>query len=360
MRVGIVPDVKADNMFRCEVCGQDFSRKATLKRHVGEVHLKATSSLPVCTVCSKVFCNQRNLLRHLNLHKNENPPPIRQAEPLPSIPTDNSDDVGRETENQGSERDEVVFSLSDSSSVDRITQDSQTASPPARHCVSILFPSLAGDTDKFADNEECCSVLERHGFALVLLASCLKLAIGELGHLRIIACEPLCAPLLSECAKLLGLTQDWASIVPSMCHFSTLAELKSAMNVSTFVQSPFSVHSLFIIGHGDFERIRVNYGGRRAMLKLGAIVDLIHRCNPHQIHIMTCKSQKLACSVQRKCVSRGICLSSSWCSYGEDDVTTVPFDFGSPLDMATDWLSFPLDEDFDTAAHTHITASTHT
>ena len=73
----------------------------------------------------------------------------------------------------------------------------------AGHCVTIFFPSLAGDTDKLADDEDFCSLIERHGFALVLLACCITLAIGESGRLRVVACD-----LLTEAIVLVWNTKN--------------------------------------------------------------------------------------------------------------------------------------------------------
>ena len=357
-KAGLQSDRESVPRFTCADCGHQFSRNASLQRHVREVHLKSTLPLPICEICSKVFSNHSNLARHRHLHKVEESAPTQQAETLSPIhieKTVSSRDISGHSCCHPA--DGVPIATHSSHPINMPIQNSEDPLPNVKHCVSVFFPSLADDTGKFADNQDRCSVLERHGFALVTLACCLKLAIGESGCLRVIACELLSFSLLAECAELLGFAPDWANIVPHVRHFSDLAGLKAALNVSTFVQSPFSLHSLFLIGHGDTERIRVNYGQNKALLKIGPIVDLIHRCNPHQIHIMTCKSKKLASNAQRRCNTRGLCMSSIWCSYGDDDVTTVPFDFGSPLDASTDWLTFPLDEDFDTATHTHITAS---
>ena len=80
LKAGLPPDVNAANRFSCTHCGHDFSRKDSLERHVREIHSKSGSSLPACDVCSKVFSNKSNLIRHLNLHRRENPPPSLQVE----------------------------------------------------------------------------------------------------------------------------------------------------------------------------------------------------------------------------------------------------------------------------------------
>ena len=130
-------------------------------------------------------------------------------------------------------------SVSNLHAAESLTQNSLPSSPMAvvDHCVTIFFPSLAGDTFKLANNQDCCSLIERHGFALVLLACCLKLAIGKHGHLRIVACNMLTVSLLAECAEELGFTRDWEEITPAITRFSSFTNLESAMSVGNFVQS---------------------------------------------------------------------------------------------------------------------------
>jgi len=327
--------------FVCPECGADFSRHSSLQRHLVHFHGEANSSKLWCNICSKAFSTLSNLTRHQNsfhlvsellcdqaLHTNSACLEVKENE-VPVTQSESPDDI------------HIV-----------------TSPQLSKHCVTVFFPSISGDTQLFADDEsDKCSKLERHAFALVLLACCLKIAIGERGCLRVVACSLFTEDVLSKCANLLGFLPVWADIVPHVSRFSNFSTLESEMTVSDFVQCPFSVHSLFLVGHADFNRVRVNFGKARSFLKLAQIAELVHCCEPHYVHIMACKSRKLSSNVQRACARDGKCLSTVWCSYGDDDVTTVPFDFGSPLEVDHDWLKTPLDHDFDDADHTHITTS---
>ena len=73
LKAGLSPEVDASNRFNCTECGHDFSRKDSLERHVREIHSESGISLPACDVCSKVFSNQSNLVRHRKLHRGEKP-----------------------------------------------------------------------------------------------------------------------------------------------------------------------------------------------------------------------------------------------------------------------------------------------
>ena len=237
------------------------------------------------------------------------------------------------------------------------TLESSDTPEIVRHCVTLLFPALADDTHKFAKDDDKCSLLERHGFALVLLACCLSVGLGHCGRIRIVICDGLTDALLSECATLLHLLPLWSALIPKIVRFWDFASLLNGLIVSNFVQTPLTKHSLFVVSHADYKRLRVNFGRTQKMLCTARVVDLIHACNPQHVHLMCCKSSKLAESLRKDCRKRGICHSIIWCAYGNEDVTTVPFDFGCALHPDTDWFKMPLERDLVDTAHSHITAS---
>ena len=339
--------------FICPECGFKYSRQSSLYRHIKGVHNQLTKDFLQCQHCDKSFSNQATLSRHLSSHVPLVPPTvtsISQPDTFPAnlvnnlIPAKQSNLMDKERSSLGNSNPPCTTNL-------------RCFLPGVSHCITLVFPSLSDDTRKFADGNDKCSTLDRHGFALVLLACCLYRAIGHCGRLRIIACEALTECLLAECAQLLHLSEDWGNVATSVVRFSNFDSFKNVMMVRGFVTSPMVIHSLFIVSHADNERLRVLFGNERHMLRLSRIVELIHTCEPKQVHLMTCKSKKLSDNLQRKCSKMGICSGMAWCAYGTDDVTTVPFDFGSPLDSGTDWLSVSLEHDFDDVAHTHMTAS---
>ena len=327
-RSGCVEALNDTPRYSCTVCSATFSRPANLARHCNDCHANEPAENVgltfKCEACSKRFSSLEGKIRHLVSHR--------------SNPTDR---IG------ASQAEEILL----------LESFEITTPPGSPHCITILFPSVAGDTQHFSNNNDCCSIIERHGFALVLLSCCLKMAIGDGGALRIVACEGFHESMLAECAKLLSLSNSWSSLSTHITRFNTLNTLQDAMAVSDFVRSPFSIHSLFVVGHADPTRLRVTIGGKRVLIPLAKIADLVHRCEPNHVHVMSCKSQKLSTNLQRLCDKRGLCLDAVWCSYGDEDVTTVPFDFGSPITESVNWLSAPLSLDFDTSAHTHMTAS---
>ena len=144
-----------------------------------------------------------------------------------------------------------------------ILQSSPNALPRVRHCVTLLFPALAADSHKLAKGSDQCSHIDRHGFALVLLACCLTIATGNFGELRIIACLSFTDEMLAECATLLCLGSLWSRVAQRITRFDTYASLVSAMNVADFVPSPMIKHSLFIVSHADPQRLRVHLAGSR-------------------------------------------------------------------------------------------------
>ena len=228
---------------------------------------------------------------------------------------------------------------------------------PAPHCITIMFPALSDDTQKAAKSDPNCSNLERHGFALVLLACSLEICLGVHGRLRIIACDQFTSELLEACAHLLSLSDVWEKVVPKITRFNSHATLKTATTVAGFVQSPLSSHSLFLVTHADSTRVRFNFGKKKVLLSSQQTVDVIHLCDPHVIHLMVCKSKALSENLRKTSVKSGKCLASIWIGYGESDITTVPFDFGSPLSPNTNWLETSPEYDIDEGAYTHITAS---
>ena len=228
---------------------------------------------------------------------------------------------------------------------------------PAPHCVTILFPALSDDTQKAAKSDPKCSSIERHAFALVLLACSLEISLGEHGRLRIVACEPLTSEMLEACAHLLSLSVAWARIVPKLSRFNSNATLNTAMALGNFVQTPLSTHSLFLVTHADSKRVRFNFGKTKVMLSTQQTVDVIHLCAPEVVHVMVCKAKALVQNLRQTSVKSGKCLASVWIGYGKDDITTVPFDFGSPLSPSTNWLNMAPDFDIDEGTYTHITAS---
>ena len=339
--------------FVCPECGSKYNRQSSLYRHIKGVHKHMTRDFFECQHCHKTFLNQATLSRHMHSHVTIVPPMVislNQPETFPTYFVNNSIPA-----KQINLIDEETSSIEISNAP--CTTNLPSFLPCVSHCITLVFPSLADDMHKFADGNDQCSALDRHGFALVLLACCLNRAIGHCGRLRIIACEALTEDLLAECAQMLRLSDDWRNAVHSLVRFSNFDSLKNVMIVHDFVPSAMVIHSLFIVSHADYQHLRVQFGHKRQLLRLCRVVELIHACDPHQVHVMTCKSKKYSDNLQRKCSKMGICTAIAWCSYGTDDVTTVPFDFGSTLHIDTNWLTASLDHDFDDSAHTHMTAS---
>ena len=339
--------------FVCPECGLKYSRQSSLHRHTKGVHKQFMADFLECKHCPKSFSNQATLSRHMRSHVSLVPPTVT---PL----NKESDDKSADAVNSSILAQQINV-------IDKEGFRHEISNPPSTtnvpsfvpgvsHCITLVFPSLSNDTHKVGGND-MCSTVDRHGFALVLFATCLYRAMGHQGRLRIIACEALTEGILAECAQLLRLSDDWGKVVASVVRFSTFESLKNVMFVRDFVPSAMVVHSLFIVSHADCSRLRVHLGEERHMLRLSRVVELIHACDPGQVHLMTCKSKIFLDNIQRKCSRMGICSGVAWCAYGTEDVTTVPFDFGSPLESGTNWLNMSLDHDFDDSAHTHMTAS---
>ena len=391
----------------CVECGASFSRQSSLHRHKKSVHKQTPEHFLVCKHCPKTFSNQATLSRHLHSHLqivlststaiNElNVPSVSSFETVidPSSPAPQSNvchapsflkDSNHRSPSPSQNIASGEFATANTTSnTSGVTQSSHTlcfspafqpsavedfpAEPSpildttvtpgiARHCVTLLFPALADDTHKFAKGDDKCSLLERHCFALVLLACCLSEGLGHCGRLRIVVCDGLTDALLFECATLLHLMPLWSALIPKIVRFRDFASLVNGLNVSNFVPAPLTKHSLFVVSHADYKRLRVNFGRTQKMLCTSRVVDLIHACNPQHVHLMCCKSSKLAESLRKDCRRRGICHPIIWCAYGNEDVTTVPFDFGCALHPDTDWFKMPLERDLVDTAHSHITAS---
>ena len=229
-------------------------------------------------------------------------------------------------------------------------------SPNCTHCVTVLFPSSSRDTQKAANLDPLCSCLERHGFAIVLLSCALKAALGSSGKIRIISTQSLGSELLVSCSQRLSLHREWVELAPVFTHFDTLAEMQHAVSQlpSTF-NAPLCLHSLFIVGHADSTRLRVEIGGRLKLLELPEVIGLIHSSSARHVHLMVCKAKALARNLAKGSRSKGACLATIWISYGANDITTVPLEFGSPL-SSVDWSTMALDAESGETEYTHMTA----
>lgn len=58
--------VVAQSHLSCVACNKTFSKMKYMKKHVREVHEKAT--IIKCTVCNKVFNRKANLIEHQLIH----------------------------------------------------------------------------------------------------------------------------------------------------------------------------------------------------------------------------------------------------------------------------------------------------
>lgn len=61
-----LPQASVPDELKC--CGQTFSRKSSLKRHVQRQHSARIDSSIKCTHCGKAFRHQDNYLQHKKIH----------------------------------------------------------------------------------------------------------------------------------------------------------------------------------------------------------------------------------------------------------------------------------------------------
>ena len=55
----------SENIFKCNVCGAEFTLKSSLQRHVKKYHLEGNNQ---CIFCDKFFTSEHKLSQHQKMH----------------------------------------------------------------------------------------------------------------------------------------------------------------------------------------------------------------------------------------------------------------------------------------------------
>jgi hypothetical protein len=149
----------------------------------------------------------------------------------------------------------------------------------------------------------------------------------------------------------MGCFDDWKILLDSGCVFTfsdsielRLAFASAARRATVYrnslSQTNCSLMSVFIVGHGDFERLKVGFGERfgsdgktlkkASLIRATEVSDLIDVYGADMVHIMTCKASKFVRTLLDKTKSiPGRNANVLFFAYGDEDITTVPLVFAA-------------------------------
>ena len=231
------------------------------------------------------------------------------------------------------------------------------STPMTKFCVTIFVPAMAEDLKQVYDIDQNCSKLDRNLFAVVLLSCSFGVAMGTSGKIRIILSQCFLPSELDAVAEQLSVMNHWTILRNSVSFFSSPDSLASICNDNArFFASPLASDFMFIIGHGDATRVRVKYSGKSSFLLPTHLATAISQCGARSVHLITCKPHLLAQAIIKQSSSLRLNSFLSICAYGAADVTTVLFEYGSPLEKHVDWSRMELDEPNDGSAYVPLSA----
>ena len=296
---------------QCENCKREFSKKSNLTRHkrncIGLDKLDF-----VCDSCQKAFHSKKALDCHLRqVHK-------ASVETTPEV-----------------------------------AESGSFTTAPQRFAHSVcVFVSCRGDeTVSAKDSDFGASQVERNCFGGVLLALCTFHGTGDARAITVVHPNSITASEFAQAATEMGCFDVWRILMDSGCvfTFSDSIELRLAFESaarratvygSSLSQTKQSLMSVFIVGHGDFERLKVGFGARfgsdgktlkrGSMIRAAEVSDLIDVSGADMVHIMTCKASKFVRTLldKTKCIPRRH-EKVLFFAYGDEDITTVPLVFAA-------------------------------
>jgi hypothetical protein len=201
------------------------------------------------------------------------------------------------------------------------------------------------------DSDFGASQVERNCFAGVLLALCTFHGTGDARAITVLHPNSITATEFAQAASEMGCFDDWKILLDSGCVFTfsdsielRLAFASAARRATVYrnslTQTNCSLMSVFIVGHGDFERLKVGFGERfgsdgktlkkASLIRATEVSDFIDVYGADMVHIMTCKASKFVRTLLDKTKSiPGRHENVLFFAYGDEDITTVPLVFAA-------------------------------
>ena len=219
------------------------------------------------------------------------------------------------------------------------------------HSVCIFVSCRGDEALSVKDTDFGASQIERNCFGGILLALCALKGTGDHRAITLVHPQSITSAEFAQAATEMECYDLWATLVDSGCVLTfsdsialrlafTNAAGRAAAYKSCLRHKLTSVLSLFIVGHGDFERLKVGFGERfgsdgrtqkKAFLMPAAEVsDVIEVYGADMVHVMTCKASKFVRTLLEKTKSiPGRHDRVLFLAYGDEDITTVPLVFAS-------------------------------
>ena len=189
-----------------------------------------------------------------------------------------------------------------------------------------------GDNNRNAIDAEV-SPIDRQCYAVVLLAVSLLKGVGRSEAITIIATTSIPKSDFITAATHLEVLQEWATLADTFIQFNSLSDvsagLRSAYSRSRGVN--IRMRSLIVLSHGDCNRMRICLDGQSAFLNPPKVQNLVEVSKCHVAHLMACKARKFAVAITETKALKNNCLADEtlFIAYGEDDITTIPYQFGT-------------------------------
>jgi hypothetical protein len=195
-----------------------------------------------------------------------------------------------------------------------------------------VFLPTRGDNGRKPLDEECSNI-DRHCFAVVLMAVSLFKGVGRADSVSIVCTDDIPLTDFGIAAALLDLQDEWSKLISRIVPFTSLHDLSLTFGGFKDNNVLVQMRSLILLSHGDATRIRIILDHKLTTLTLQKFQNLVAVLDPHMVHLMCCSAGKLARNLTQKASFSKNCLADRtfFIAYGDDDITTIPYQFAPGL-----------------------------
>ena len=293
------------------------AHEKTSSSHLAKVGISTPiSASQTCSICSKCFSKKSGLKRHLLAQHGIEDLSTEFASsprlPLSSVSTPVN-------------KYEHVIECGSTTDATRPTI--------SVHDILIFMPAYANNNRKTQSRSDDTYSPDRNCFALVLLGVALTKAVGLKGNVQMLIPRALPMEDFYDAATHLELTSEFAAICSNVVTFQNETDMVEQFSSFAKKSATSSLRSLFVYGHGDATRIKIIFNGSLNNLSAAQLANMISTSGCDVAHIMTCKASKLVTSMAGTKRAKGTLLNGKvlFFGYGNDDITTVPFQFAEGL-----------------------------
>ena len=213
--------------------------------------------------------------------------------------------------------------------------DSTPAANTLVHQILIFMPAYGDGSRRTKKPTEDSTCTDRNCFAMVILGVALTKAVGPQGVVKMLIPSAMPRTDFEDAASHLDLTAEFAVISSNLLTFTNENDMIDEFRNFARQSSSAFMRSLFVYGHGDATRIKVNFNGSSSNLSASQLANMISTSTCDVAHIMTCKASKLITSMAVTKRAKGSLLNGKvlFLGYGDDDITTVPLQFAEGAQM---------------------------